>query len=281
MGCGISSTLDGLKQNSPSTKSVYLEGRALGPKGGRDLADAIAMNTSCLKMNLTGCLLGDEGASALFEAFETNTSCLELLVGGNDIKAAGARAAAAMLEKNTTLLVLNLDANKIDEEGLKAIADALKKNCTLTTLILKTGAQWGCTYKDGKIIASTESPALSAFATAIADTTGLIELDFTGLCPGGLIEALVVVVWCPWRITLLENYPTCRYSTGDVSATITQAATARGDEYVKMITEACVANVANGGKLQKVKFGKRPKLCGDGRAEAVEWTRGQDAVPIP
>ena len=89
MGCGISSTLDGLKQNSPSTKSVYLEGRALGPKGGRDLADAIAMNTSCLKMNLTGCLLGDEGASALFEAFETNTSCLELLVGGNDIKAAG------------------------------------------------------------------------------------------------------------------------------------------------------------------------------------------------
>ena len=186
MGCGISSTLDGLKQNSPSTKSVYLEGRALGPKGGRDLADAIAMNTSCLKMNLTGCLLGDEGASALFEAFETNTSCLELLVGGNDIKAAGARAAAAMLEKNTTLLVLNLDANKIDEEGLKAIADALKKNCTLTTLILKTGAQWGNTWKDGKIIASTESPALSAFATAIADTTGLIELDFTGLCPGGL-----------------------------------------------------------------------------------------------
>ena len=184
MGCGISSTLDGLKQNT--TKSVYLEGRALGPKGGHDLADAIAMNTSCLKMNLTGCLLGDEGASALFSAFETNKSCLELLVGENDVKAAGARAAAAMLEKNTTLLVLNLDANKIDEEGLKAIADALKKNCTLTTLILKTGAQWGNTEKDGKIIASTESPALSAFASAIAVNTGLTELDFTGLCTGGL-----------------------------------------------------------------------------------------------
>ena len=61
---------------------------------------------------------------------------------------------------------------------------------------------------------------------------------------------------------------------------MTQAATARGDECVKMITEACVANVANGGKLQKVKFGKRP-LSVAGRFEAVEWTRGQDAVPIP
>ena len=61
---------------------------------------------------------------------------------------------------------------------------------------------------------------------------------------------------------------------------MTQAATARGDEHIKMITEACVANVANGGKLQKVKFGKRPNP-GAARAEAVEWTRGQDAVPIP
>ena len=66
---------------------------------------------------------------------------------------------------------------------------------------------------------------------------------------------------------------------------MTQAATARGDEAIKMITEACVANVANGGKLQKVKFGKRIRAEGQnpgvGRAVAVEWTRGQDAVPIP
>ena len=48
-----------------------------------------------------------------------------------------------------------------------------------------------------------------------------------------------------------------------------------------MISEACVANVANGGKLQKVKFGRKPKHDGDRMVEIVEWTRGQDAVPIP
>ena len=47
-----------------------------------------------------------------------------------------------------------------------------------------------------------------------------------------------------------------------------------------MISEACVANVANGGKLQKVKFGRKPTLDGR-RYDSVEWTRGQEAVPIP
>jgi hypothetical protein len=103
--------------------------------------------------------IGDRGASALSEALKLNTTLLRLDLSGNGIDLQGAseshssppssphslthsllnatESLASALAVNTTLRFLNLNDNYIGEEGALALAEALAVNTSLREMSLK------------------------------------------------------------------------------------------------------------------------------------------------
>jgi Ran GTPase-activating protein (RanGAP) involved in mRNA processing and transport len=104
--------------------------------GMRELATALALNTTLTLLGLSGCGLVAADAHELAGALERNRTLKTLNLGGNNIGSDGARYLAAALERNNSLTWLNLFSNNIGSDGARYLAAALERNVTLTTLYL-------------------------------------------------------------------------------------------------------------------------------------------------
>ena len=125
-----------LAVNTTLTK-LDLYGNRLGEEGGRAMGEALAVNTTLKKLDLHGNALGEEGWRAMGEALAVNTTLSQLNLCRNALGEEGGRAMGESLAVNTTLTQLDLGSNMFGPAGASAIAQALALNKTLTSLDLR------------------------------------------------------------------------------------------------------------------------------------------------
>eukprot|EP00943_MAST-04B_sp_MAST-4B-sp1_P006138 g6138.t1 len=79
-----------------------LRGKWIGVKEAKTIAEALKVNTSLKKINLSYNNIGDEGASAIAKGIQENKNCVleELDLGYNEIKVEGAKSLAEMIKVN-------------------------------------------------------------------------------------------------------------------------------------------------------------------------------------
>lgn len=106
--------------------------------GALRLAEAVAVNSTMVTLDLTGNEVGDQGALSLADALACNRTLSTLLLGYNELKDAGAGEIARALASSSepTLTTLDLGNNDIGHDGTSSLAAALATNCTLTELRL-------------------------------------------------------------------------------------------------------------------------------------------------
>jgi len=114
--------------------TLALFGNAIGPRGAKSLARAIAANSQLTKFDVGRNNFGQGGAAALAEALKANTALTSLAMYGNAIGAGGAAACADMLRAHPALRTLHIRFNDIGDSGAAAVADALGSNGVLTDL---------------------------------------------------------------------------------------------------------------------------------------------------
>lgn len=151
-----------LESNSSLTSMTFRQFTA-EKNAGRHLRDALLVNVTLKKLDLTNNELGPEDTVAIAEALKVNTVLKSLDLTENPIKAQGANALFKMLQVNTTLESLGIswwcilddgglvtakliklnkiwtkmDINVRDKPFVKVIAKALSTNTLLTTLNLR------------------------------------------------------------------------------------------------------------------------------------------------
>jgi Ran GTPase-activating protein (RanGAP) involved in mRNA processing and transport len=106
--------------------------------GMRELAAALALNTTLTYLRLSGRGLVAADAHELAGALERNRTLTVLSLSRNNIGSDGARYLAAALERNSTLNALSLYRNNVGSDGARDLAAALERNKTLTELYLTT-----------------------------------------------------------------------------------------------------------------------------------------------
>ena len=182
---GVIELSESLKVNK-RLKELNLSNNALGPEGGKAIAEALAGNAVLTTLNLARnylCGLDEKqgadsqldstsydpsGIIALAEALAGNAGLTELNVELNYIGPEGGKAIADALTKNKVLTNLNLANNdlsrKDDATGIQSLADALKSNQVLKSLNLFSNA--------------IGIVGANAIAKALADNAVLAKLDF-------------------------------------------------------------------------------------------------------
>lgn len=103
-----------------------------------DIAQALQVNTTLKKLDLSSTSVGDEGACKLAEALETNHSLRALKLNQSRIGAVGATAVAQALLQTASLKELELTGNNVCESGSQALLNAVKENYRLEKLSLDT-----------------------------------------------------------------------------------------------------------------------------------------------
>ena len=103
-----------------------------------DIANALRVNTSLQKLDLTLTSIGDKGALKLAEALETNQTLKVLKLHQCEIGSMGATAIANALCQNSSLKELHLTDNTICEVGSHALLNALKENYSLELLTMNS-----------------------------------------------------------------------------------------------------------------------------------------------
>jgi Ran GTPase-activating protein (RanGAP) involved in mRNA processing and transport len=116
--------------------SLSLWGLGLFDADAHELAGMLERNKTLKTLHLYGNNIGSNGARHLAAALERNTTLETLNLTNNNIGSDGARYLAAALERNKTLKTLNLTGNNIGSDGARYLAAALERNCTLTMLSL-------------------------------------------------------------------------------------------------------------------------------------------------
>jgi hypothetical protein len=119
--------------------------------GMRELAAALALNTTLTYLGLSGRGLVAADAHELAGALERNKTLKTLYLSINNIRSDGARYLAAALERNNSLTVLYFSNNNIGDDGARYLAAALERNNSLKTL-----------YLDGNNIGEAGAAALRA-----------------------------------------------------------------------------------------------------------------------
>jgi len=94
----------------------------IGAEGAKELAKALATNTTLTKLIFYNDNIGAEGATALAKALTANTTLTTLIFYNNNIGDEGAKELAKALATNTTLTTLSLNINNIGAEGAKELA---------------------------------------------------------------------------------------------------------------------------------------------------------------
>jgi hypothetical protein len=106
----------------------------LGPAGCREIAQALAANTSTLSLLLGTNAIGDEGAAEVARLIAANGRLEIIYLGCNYIGPAGIAPLAAALADNPAVSGLWLKRNPIGDAGVLALAEMLRSNRRLRTL---------------------------------------------------------------------------------------------------------------------------------------------------
>jgi hypothetical protein len=113
-----------------------LRRNTIGDDGARELAVVLGRNAALKTLDLTHNGIGPAGAGALAAALGVKNLLTTLYLGSNNVGAGGCLHLAAALEKNTILVTLSLDSNNIRDDGCHRLVAALKRNSTLRVLYL-------------------------------------------------------------------------------------------------------------------------------------------------
>eukprot|EP00948_MAST-09A_sp_MAST-9A-sp1_P000350 g350.t1 len=132
---GAEAIADALKVNK-TLQRLNLSSTDISYQGAEALADALKENNTLQVLNLDENSIGDQGAKALADALKENKTLQKLDLHENGIEDQGAKALADALKVNKALKILELNLNTIEDQGAKALADALKENKTLQMLDL-------------------------------------------------------------------------------------------------------------------------------------------------
>ncbi|KAG5464274.1 hypothetical protein LSCM1_00455 [Leishmania martiniquensis] len=100
------------------------------------LAQALRLNTSVRRLNLSHNSFGDTGASYLADCIGTNRTLVELDLSSCAIGNRGARNLCAALATNQALRTVDLSDNMIDADSLSGLLLVLRQNNTLRELKL-------------------------------------------------------------------------------------------------------------------------------------------------
>eukprot|EP01059_Diplonema_ambulator_P003482 TRINITY_DN13174_c0_g1_i1.p1 TRINITY_DN13174_c0_g1~~TRINITY_DN13174_c0_g1_i1.p1 ORF type:complete len:761 (+),score=270.83 TRINITY_DN13174_c0_g1_i1:46-2283(+) len=103
------------------------------PEAGERFAEALAGQTTLMRLELQDNLIGNSGMVALAQALHNNSTLRHLDVGNNKIGDPGGKAIAEMLVSNNTLQHLNIRQNNIKLSG-NSIAEALRSNTSILEL---------------------------------------------------------------------------------------------------------------------------------------------------
>jgi hypothetical protein len=95
---------------------------------------ALMVNTSVTKLDLSHAMVGDNGIWAIAEALKVNATVRDIDLSDNRIGDEGASALDEALEVNTTVNGIALDFTRIGQEGAQAIADGLSSNIWATNI---------------------------------------------------------------------------------------------------------------------------------------------------
>ena len=116
-----------------NTKLLSLTLCNIGNNGAITLAEAIQVNTTLQKINISDNSISDDGATAIINSikFNTSNSLQELNISQNNITNDGIKVLAEVIEINSTLQNINISKNHIAIEGLMCFMKAVKNNCSL------------------------------------------------------------------------------------------------------------------------------------------------------
>ena len=131
-----------LETNDPSLTICDLSNNAVlqmkAPELMPKLAAALAVNTTCLELNLSNCNLTDPVVAFLATALEKNTTLVSLNLEGNKVGNDGMTSLANSLAKNRGLMQLNLLGQKGTRFGdacLHAVTTMFDTNITLIRIV--------------------------------------------------------------------------------------------------------------------------------------------------
>lgn len=150
-----------------NTTTVAVRWCTAGEYGARALAEALTMNATLQRLDLTHSMIGDEGHSALAGMLKTNTSLRSLdLSATNKLGREGALALAGALEVNNSLQTLDLTRAGTSSESIQILALGLQRNSALINLLL------GFSFSD--------VAAATALARMLEVNMSLTNLDLQG-----------------------------------------------------------------------------------------------------
>ena len=98
------------------------------------IVNAIRINTTLVKLDISCNGLSDEGATAISECLKVNNILKELNIPKNEITSEGAMTIAKALQLNTALVKLDISCNMLSDKGALSIIDYLKINYILQEL---------------------------------------------------------------------------------------------------------------------------------------------------
>ena len=131
---GVQQLVDALMVNS-SVQRLDLSFNVLQDNGARILAKYLKANKALVALNVSVNGIADPGALSLAESLRHNTTLEVLHLAGNpSIGNPGALSLCETLKINKTLTSLNLSGNSIDDIGIESLSLVLKDNTTLTSL---------------------------------------------------------------------------------------------------------------------------------------------------
>ena len=100
------------------------------------IGEAIKVNKTLQKLNITNNNISDDGATAISDGLKYNISLQELNMSRNNITSEGAKMIGEAIKVNKTLQKLDIYHNNVSDDGATAISDGLKCNNSLQELCM-------------------------------------------------------------------------------------------------------------------------------------------------
>ena len=131
-GHGIEDYVNEIKEGlQMNTRLISLTLCNITNNGAITIAEAIPLNTTLQKLNISNNSISDDGAAAISDNLKCSTSLQELNVSQNSITNRGIKLFAEAIQINSTLKNINISKNHISLEGLLYFMETVKNNCTL------------------------------------------------------------------------------------------------------------------------------------------------------
>ena len=131
---GTKSIAQLLQSTKTILKALNLSQNLITSQGATRVAEAVILNATLLKLDISCNRLSDEGVAAISDCLKINTMIQELNISSNKITNVGATKIAEALQSNASLTKLDISSNTLLIKGASAISDCLKNNKTLQEL---------------------------------------------------------------------------------------------------------------------------------------------------